>query len=179
MIILIGGESHTGKTLLAQRLMEIYKIPYTSIDHIKMGIYRGCPDFGFTPYDHVDMISKKLWPVIKGIIDTCAENKQNIILEGCYLPQEEINDIMNKDILPLYLYFSESYIKNNFHDIVNYENVIEKRKFSGDINVISFIKSNNDNRIKCEKFNLPYFEITENYKEEIKQVYSYIGERLN
>ncbi len=28
MIILITGASHTGKTLLAQRLMEKYKVPY-------------------------------------------------------------------------------------------------------------------------------------------------------
>ena len=40
MIILITGASHTGKTLLAQRLMEKYKVPYLSIDHIKMGLIR-------------------------------------------------------------------------------------------------------------------------------------------
>ena len=34
MIILIGGASHTGKTLLAQRLLEKYHYPYLSIDHL-------------------------------------------------------------------------------------------------------------------------------------------------
>lgn len=38
MIIIITGASHTGKTLLAQNLLERYKFPYLSIDHIKDGI---------------------------------------------------------------------------------------------------------------------------------------------
>lgn len=37
MIILISGASHTGKTNLAQRLLEEYQYPYLSVDHLKMG----------------------------------------------------------------------------------------------------------------------------------------------
>ena len=40
MIILITGASHTGKTLLAQKMLEKYKYPYLSIDHPKMGLVR-------------------------------------------------------------------------------------------------------------------------------------------
>jgi len=40
MIILIAGDTHTGKTLLAQKLLEKYKYPYLSIDHLKMGVIR-------------------------------------------------------------------------------------------------------------------------------------------
>lgn len=40
MILLIAGASHTGKTALAQRLLEKYKYPYLSIDHLKMGLIR-------------------------------------------------------------------------------------------------------------------------------------------
>lgn len=34
------GASHTGKTKLAQKLLEKYKYPYLSIDHLKMGLIR-------------------------------------------------------------------------------------------------------------------------------------------
>lgn len=50
MIILITGASHTGKTLLAQRLMEKYKVPYLSIDHLKMGLIRS-KNTDLTPED--------------------------------------------------------------------------------------------------------------------------------
>lgn len=36
MIVLIAGASHTGKTALAQKLLEKHKYPYLSIDHLKM-----------------------------------------------------------------------------------------------------------------------------------------------
>ena len=36
MVILIGGASCVGKTLMAQKLMEKYSIPYLSLDHLKM-----------------------------------------------------------------------------------------------------------------------------------------------
>ena len=40
MVIQTTGASHTGKTLLAQRMLEKYKYPYLSIDHLKMGLIR-------------------------------------------------------------------------------------------------------------------------------------------
>ena len=40
MIVLITGASHTGKTALAQRLLEQYHYPYLSIDYLKMGLIR-------------------------------------------------------------------------------------------------------------------------------------------
>ena len=40
MVILITGASHTGKTLLAQKMLERYRYPYLSLDHLKMGLIR-------------------------------------------------------------------------------------------------------------------------------------------
>ena len=40
MIVLMGGASHAGKTLLAQKLLERYRYPYLSVDHLKMGLIR-------------------------------------------------------------------------------------------------------------------------------------------
>ncbi len=68
MVILLAGASHVGKTLMAQKLLEIYKIPYLSIDHLKMGLYRSGFDYGFTPESKDKIITEKLWPIIKGII---------------------------------------------------------------------------------------------------------------
>ncbi|MEY8357211.1 hypothetical protein AALB39_28250 [Lachnospiraceae bacterium 54-53] len=38
MIILIGGSTHTGKTLLAQKLIGRYHYPSMPLDHLKMGL---------------------------------------------------------------------------------------------------------------------------------------------
>ena len=78
MIILITGASHTGKTLLAQRLLEKYKYPYYSIDHLKMGLIRS-GNTALTPDDD-DALTEYLWPVVREIIKTAIENKQNLII---------------------------------------------------------------------------------------------------
>ncbi|MBQ2200980.1 MAG: AAA family ATPase, partial [Clostridia bacterium] len=84
MIVLITGASHTGKTVLAQRLLEQMKIPYLSIDHLKMGLIRsGQTDL--TPEDD-EKLTAYLWPIVREIIKTAIENRQNLIVEGCYVP---------------------------------------------------------------------------------------------
>ena len=84
MIILITGASHTGKTLLAQKMLEKYKYPYLSIDHLKMGLIRS-GNTELTPEDD-EALTGYLWPIIREIVKTAIENKQNLIIEGCYIP---------------------------------------------------------------------------------------------
>ncbi len=128
MIILISGASHAGKTALAQRLLEKYKYPYLSIDHLKMGLIRsGQTDL--TPEDD-DELTAYLWPIVREMIKTAIENKQNLIVEGCYIPFDYA-----KAFEPEYLehikyfciIFSEDYIKKHFDDIKKYASVIEDR----------------------------------------------------
>lgn len=178
MIILIGGESHTGKTLLAQKLLEKYKIPYTSLDHVKMGLIRGYADCGFTPYDNDNAISQKMWGLIKGIIDTCHENKQNIILEGCYLPPDKVKSLVCKDVVAIYLGFSEEYIRNNFDKIIAFESLIEQRKFPEARTESDFILENLALNKRCTEAGLPYFEIKEDYVSDLCMVYDFIHSKI-
>lgn len=178
MIILIGGESHVGKTFLAQNLLEKYKISYMSLDHIKMGLIRGLDDCGFVASDTDEVISEKMWSIIKGIIDTCKENKQNLILEGCYLPPEKVNKIEDNDIISVYIGFSKAYIENSFDKIIGFENVIEKRKYPEERTKEEFISANTILKERCIKNNLKYFEITSDYKKEVEAVYDFIDNKL-
>lgn len=98
MVILIGGVSCTGKTTMAQRLLETYHITYLSIDHVKMGIIRGSRYCDFSAEDPEDEVTDKLWPIVEGIIKTNIENDQNIIIEGCYLPTDQVKNF-DKDYL--------------------------------------------------------------------------------
>ena len=128
MIVLITGASHTGKTLLAQKLLERYKYPYLSIDHLKMGLIRS----GYTkitPEDDAEL-ENYLWPVVREIIKTAIENRQNLIVEGCYIPFDWAKDF-NENYLEQIRYYclvmSADYIKTHFADIKKYANVVEKR----------------------------------------------------
>lgn len=128
MIVLITGASHTGKTALAQKLLEKYKYPYLSIDHLKMGVIcSGCTKL--TPEDDREL-TDYLWPIVREMIKTAIENKQNLIVEGCYIPFGWEKDFTEEylDHIKYYcLIMSERYIKNHFDSIKKYANVIESR----------------------------------------------------
>jgi 2-phosphoglycerate kinase len=84
MVILIAGASHVGKTLLAQRMLERYGVPYLSIDHLKMGLIRS-GNTDLTPDDD-DALTEYLWPIVREMVKTAIENGQNLVVEGCYVP---------------------------------------------------------------------------------------------
>lgn len=84
MVTLIAGASHTGKTILAQELLERYQYPYLSIDHLKMGLIRS-GNTKLTPEDD-EALTAYLWPIIREIIKTVIENRQDLVVEGCYIP---------------------------------------------------------------------------------------------
>lgn len=129
MILLIAGASHTGKTLLAQKLLEKYGYPYLSIDHLKMGLIRS-KYTDLTPESSDDALTDYLWPIVREIIKTAVENKQNLTVEGCYIPFNWAKDFEPDylaEIKYCCLVMSEKYIRNNYNDIIKYENVIEMR----------------------------------------------------
>ena len=129
MIILISGASHTGKTALAQKLLEKYHFPYLSIDHLKMGLIRS-GNTSLTPLSDDDALTEYLWPIVREMIKTAIENKQNLIVEGCYIPFDYKKDFENEYLNEIKYYclvMSENYIKTHFNDIKKFANVVEKR----------------------------------------------------
>ncbi|MBO5417469.1 MAG: adenylate kinase [Clostridia bacterium] len=129
MIILITGASHTGKTALAQKLLEKYKYPYLSIDHLKMGLIRSGNTELTTMSDDNDLTAY-LWPIVREIVKTAIENRQNLIVEGCYIPfdwQKDFEKNYLENIRYYCLVMSERYIRNHFDDIKKYAGVIEDR----------------------------------------------------
>lgn len=164
MIILISGATHTGKTLLAQKLLEKYRYPYLSQDHLKMGLIRS-KNTELTVYDD-EAITPYLWNITREIIKTAVENKQNLIIEGCYIPfdwQKDFSRDYLKNIKYICLIMTEKYIENNFDIIKEKADVIESRIDSGDFCKKDLIKDNLKNLNEVKKHSLPYVLIDENY----------------
>ena len=133
MIILITGASHTGKTVLAQRMLEQYHFPYLSIDHLKMGLIRsGHTELG--PEDD-DALTEFLWPIVREIIKTAVENRQNLIVEGCYVPADWRKDFDAQDLASirfLCLAMTERYVDRHYSEIIGHESDIESRLVDAD-----------------------------------------------
>ncbi len=128
MIVLITGASHTGKTVLAQRMLEACGWPYLSIDHLKMGLIRS-GNTDLTPEDD-DALTSYLWPIVREMIKTAIENRQNLIVEGCYIPptwRQDFGDQYLQHIRFVCLAMADEYIDSCFDQIVGHASDIEAR----------------------------------------------------
>ena len=166
MIVLITGASHTGKTALAQKLLEKYKYPYLSIDHLKMGLIRS-GNTKLTPMSDDKDLTAYLWPIVREMIKTAIENKQNLIVEGCYIPfdwQNEFDSEYLESIKYFCLVMSEKYIKNHFADIKNYANAIENRVDDEWCTKESVIANNAEVLSLAQKYNVNYILIEDKYE---------------
>ena len=167
MILLIAGASHTGKTAYAQTLLEKYQYPYLSIDHLKMGLIRS-GQTELTPMDD-EKLTDYLWPIVREMIKTAIENKQNLIVEGCYIPfdwQKDFEKAYLQNIQYVCLVMSRAYIENHFDDIKVYANVIESRVDDSDLNMEELIAENQGNLAQCIAYDLPYILIEKSYEVE-------------
>lgn len=168
MIILITGASHTGKTVLAQKLLEKYKYPYLSIDHLKMGLIRS----GYTkltPEDD-DKLTEYLWPIVREMIKTAIENKQNLMMEGCYIPFDWEKDFTKKyldNIEYFCLVMSENYIRNHFDNIKKYASAVESRLDDEWCTMESVLEDNAQFLKLAKKYNTKYILIDNKYDIEI------------
>ena len=165
MIILIMGASHTGKTVLAQKLLERYHYPYLSIDHLKMGLIRS-GNTGLNAMSDDKDLTAYLWPIVCEMIKTAIENKQNLIVEGCYIPfnwERDFSADYRKEIRYLCLILSKEYVENHFDKIRAYGSIIEKRLDDSGLDKAQLIRENEENLALCQRYGCPYIVIEENY----------------
>lgn len=164
MVILIAGASHTGKTNLAQKLLEKYNFPYLSLDHLKMGLIRS-GQTSLTPEDDEEL-TQYLWPIVREMIKTAIENGQNLIVEGCYIPYDFAKDFDGRylsEIKYICLVMSENYIKKNFDKIKAFANVIEDRRDDSYCTPENLIEENAKVLRNCKKENANFILIDDNY----------------
>lgn len=170
MVVLITGASHTGKTALAQRLLEKYQMPYLSIDHLKMGLIRS-KNTTLTPMSDEQKLTDYLWPVVAEIIKTVIENRQNLIVEGCYIPfgwEKDFGEEYLRDIRYYCLVMSEPYIKSHFADIKSFANVIEARVDDEWLTLEAVLEENGRMLEQCRRHKVAPVWIDENYSVDLE-----------
>ena len=170
MIFLISGATHSGKTFIAQKLLEKYNYPYLSIDHLKMGLIRSGQTH-LTVYDDEELVPY-LWNIVREMIKTAIENNQNLIVEGCYIPFDWKNDFTDNylsHIVYRCLIMTEKYIRNNFNKISNYANVVEQRLDDSDLNIEQLVEAHSFNLEMCHKHGCEYILVDEDYETEIEK----------
>ena len=164
MILLIGGASHTGKTVLAQRVLEERHYPYLSIDHLKMGLIRS-GQTELTPMDD-EKLTPYLWPIVREMVKTAIENGQNLTVEGCYIPFDWKKDFPEEylqRIRCVFLVMSEDYIRSHFGEIRSHADAIEKRLDDSGLSMEELVRSNAAILAGCKEHGCEYILIDGEY----------------
>ena len=164
MICLIAGTSHTGKTVLAQRLLEEKHWPYLSLDHLKMGLIRS-GNTALTVFDD-EKLTDYLWPIAREMAKTAIENNQNLIIEGCYIPHSWAADFeasYRAHIKAVWLIMTEDYIRSHFADILSHASDVEQRLDDSGLSMEELIADNLRNLELCRKYGCEYILIEDAY----------------
>ena len=165
MVILIAGASHTGKTVLAQKLLQKYGYPYLSIDHLKMGLIRS-GNTTLTPESDDQALTDYLWPIVAEIVKTAIENKQNLIIEGCYIPFDWAKDFEQEYLVEIKyccLVMSEAYIRSHYADIKAHASDIERRLDDSYCTMETLLQDNAETLKQCKNYGVEYILIENDY----------------
>ena len=165
MVILIAGASHTGKTVLAQKLLQKYGYPYLSIDHLKMGLIRS-GNTTLTPESDDQALTDYLWPIVAEIVKTAIENKQNLVIEGCYIPFDWAKDFEQEYLVEIKyccLVMSEAYIRSHYANIKAHASDIERRLDDSYCTMETLLQDNTETLKQCKKCGVAYILIENDY----------------
>lgn len=168
MILLLSGASHTGKTALAQHLLEKHHMPYLSIDHLKMGLIRSRQTLLTAEED--EALTAYLWPIVQEIIKTAIENEQHLIVEGCYVPfdwKKGFGEEYLQHIRAVWLVMTDDYIRSHFDDICAFANVIENRGNDEDCTMERVLADNRSVAEQCRLHGIAPYWIDDVYRVDI------------
>ncbi|GIO42773.1 hypothetical protein [Paenibacillus apis] len=91
---------------------------------------------------------------------------------------KEIETIYPGEIISVFLGFTNKYINEKFTYIINNRNAIETRGYQEERIINDFINEHNEFRIICQEAKVKYFEIDQDYEEDIKMIYDYIEDKI-
>lgn len=167
MVILIAGATHTGKTVLGQKLVKQYGCFCLSLDHLKMGLIRSGRT-ALTPLSSDRELTELLWPVAREMVKTAIENEQDLIVEGCYIPFDWAKDFSAEYLAHIRyrcLVMSEGYIRAHYRDILAHAGDAERRKID-DCTLEGLLLDNALALEACRRYGADYILIDETYRVE-------------
>ena len=182
MLYLVSGTSRSGKTLIAEKLMEEKQIPYMSLDWLMMGFTNGMPQLGIHDKLFPDEIAKRLWSFFKAMCESMLYLEIDYIIEGEAMLPELIQELLDKypdKIKICFVGYTDIDIDQKARDIKTYST---RRgdwltKESDD-----YIYEHIDNMVThsrkikdgCEKYNMSYFDTSTNFMDAIENAKNYL-----
>ena len=131
-----------------------------------MGLIRS-KNTELTPMSSDEDLTRYLWPIVREMVKTVIENRQNLIVEGCYISFDWQKDFEMDELVQIQYYcliMSEDYIKKNFSKMKAYASVIEYRGNDESCTMESVLADNARFLELAQKHRVNYLLIDHDYK---------------
>ena len=166
MVILIGGSSHVGKTMVSHRLIRKYGYECLSLDSLKEAFLKTQLGNPGTRGDY--QMRYWMWPFAAEVVRYAIQNGRNLIVEGCYIPAEWADSFSEselKKIRCVFIVMSENYLRAHENEVRDHANDIESRK-GDDIDLKRLITCSQEFKEDCLRTGTYYIEIDGEYDED-------------
>jgi adenylate kinase family enzyme len=184
MIYVISGTSRSGKTMMANKILEEKKIPYMSLDWLVMGFTNGIPEYGIHDKLFPDEIAKKFWSFLEGMCENMIWTDKDYVLEGEAVLPELISELTEKypdRIRVCFVGYTDIDIEKKVEDV--------KRYSTGENDWLSnkndeYISNHITNMVEhskmimkdCKDYNLKYFDTSKDFIPTLNRAIDYLFE---
>ena len=176
MLYLIGGAARTGKTILSERLLKEKNIPYFCLDYLVSAIDRNLHNIPSR------QAAYKILPHLEAMLRNIVEVKSNYIIEGDKLLPELVIKLIRiypNQIVSCFLGYSSIDPQEKIKAIKEYPSHINDwtGKLS-EVDLKALVTEMSDYsqyiQAECYKYNLSYFDTSEDFSNTIDKAYQYL-----
>ena len=182
MLYLISGASRSGKTLVAEKILDQKNLPYVSLDWLVMGFTNGMPECGIHDLLFPDEIARKLWSFLQAMCESMLFQEVDCVIEGEAVLPELVAELLDKYPDKIRICFL------GYTDIDADEKAGAIREFStGETDWLSnkpdeYVHDHINNMIRhshmiktgCAKFNMTYFDTSEDFPGTMDKAVEYL-----
>jgi putative acetyltransferase len=186
MLLFLGGAARTGKSILARRLLAKFGLPYLSLDVLKMGLTRGMPELTLDPNAGAPAVAARLWPIVREMSRSLLYDRTNYVYEGELLP-EFVADLQSRyaaQVHACFLGYATIDPAQKLHEIRTYTG--HPNDWSLEYNdaellpiILREIAFSQHVRAECARYQLPYFETSEQFLAAHAAVMEYVEGQLH
>ena len=159
MVILIGGSSHVGKTLIAHWLVARNGYECIGLDLLAQA-FRNAGPVEFAGLDDYSL-RYQMWPFVAEIIRKAVAGDRNLIIEGCYIPSEWARSFTKGElgsIRCVFIVMSPHYIQSHMDEIREHAQAAELRSHDT-LDMGRLIDCSAEFKAQCIKTGTYYIEI--------------------
>lgn len=167
---------------MARRLLEHKRINYVSIDWLMMGFNTGIPEYGIHHLLFPDDIARRIWPFLKGMIESMIYVEEDCVIEGEAVLPELVIELTRKfpdTVKVCFLGYKNARVAEKVAEIKKYS--------SGDNDWLTnesdaYIIDHTENMIEhskmiqnsCVKYGFRYFDTSNQFEEKLEEAAEYL-----